>query len=350
MTSLAASGSEPGSPRPLPWQDTLWSSLQAALAQGRLAHALLLAGPAGIGKRAFASALVAGLLCERPEGQGFACGNCRSCAQRVAGSLPNRFSLAPEMDERTGKAKRDISIDQVRRLTERITLSSHYGSALVALIDPADSLSVAAVNALLKTIEEPLPGRYLLLITERPAALAPTLRSRCQRLSLPLPEIAEAKAWLSSELGPKALDALSTPRLLKTPLKLRDWHREGRLSQRSIWREELLGLAERPGDPLVLAKAPGADRELARLWIEVFQELIAELLRARAQVDAAPALRRLAERIPFEGLGLLASDAVETQRRLAQTLPPLLAVESLIILWWRWARPTSRSTRFKDPA
>lgn len=330
------------SPGPLPWQRPLWDLLQAARSQSRLAHALLLSGPAGIGKREFARALVAGLLCERPSGEGIACGSCRSCTQRLAGSLPNRLHLAPEFDDKTGKSKRDIGIGQVRQLTERITLSSHYGQALVAIIDPADSLSVAAVNALLKTIEEPLPGRYLLLITERPAALAPTLRSRCQCLRPPLPEVEQARVWLGAELAEPLEEDGAGPRLLRTPLKLRDWHREGTLRLRTRWRAELLGVAQRPADPLVLAKAPGGAREQARLWIEVLQELVADLLRAGAQSGAEPSLRALAGRVTPEGLGQIATEAAEVQRRLTQTLPPLLAVESLMILWWRWARPVRR--------
>src|SRR5436853_7934969 len=123
---------------PLPWQRERWQRLLTVIAEQRLAHALLLAGPRGAGKAHFANGLAAFLLCESKEQR--PCGTCRSCVQVAAGSHPNLMRLAPAED------KRDIAIDDIRALLERLQLSSHYGQAKVAIVDPADALNVSGVN------------------------------------------------------------------------------------------------------------------------------------------------------------------------------------------------------------
>lgn len=159
---------------PQPWQQERWSQLLGAHAAGRLAHALLLAGPRGTGKNAFAAGFGGWLLCEGTDPARRPCGTCRSCAQVAAGTHPNLMRLAPAED------KRDIAIDDVRDLLDRLHLSSHYGQAKVAIVSPADALNASGVNALLKTVEEPPPATHILLVAERWRALPATLRSRCQ--------------------------------------------------------------------------------------------------------------------------------------------------------------------------
>lgn len=143
---------------------------------GRLPHALLLAGPRGTGKLAFARAMAAHLACEAPAGAQKPCGSCRGCIQREAGTHPNLMVLAPAED------KRDIAIDDIRDLLARLSLSAHYGGRKIAIVAPADALNIAGINALLKTIEEPPPATHVVLVAERWRALPATLRSRCQIL------------------------------------------------------------------------------------------------------------------------------------------------------------------------
>jgi DNA polymerase III subunit delta' len=179
-------------PQPLPWQQAPWRRVTDAARAGRLAHALLLAGPRGVGKGRFAAAFGAYLLCET-RGASRPCGECRSCVQVAAGVHPNLLRLAPAED------RRDISIDDIRALIERLQLSSHYGQAKVAIIEPADRLNDSGQNALLKTVEEPPPATHLLLVSERWRALSPTLRSRCQILRFAVPPAESALAWLRAQ-------------------------------------------------------------------------------------------------------------------------------------------------------
>lgn len=178
----------------LPWQTEIWQQLQQRRQAGRLPHALLLSGPAGIGKQQFARAFTDSLLCQTPADDGSACGHCKACELVVAGSHPDAVTIAPEEE---GKA---IKIDQIRGLAEFTSLHAHYGGYKVLLLQPAEQMNQAAANSLLKTLEEPNDNTLLLLVTANPQRLLPTIRSRCQSLYFDAPDKAEALAWLKPQL------------------------------------------------------------------------------------------------------------------------------------------------------
>jgi len=161
---------------PYPWQRPLWQGLLDRLRDGRLPHALLLSGPAGMGKQEFASRFSRAILCDSPNEDGSACGQCRGCQLMQAGSHPDYLLVAPEEE---GKA---IGIDAVRELARFQALKSQYGRQRVIQLQPADALNPNSANALLKTLEEPAGDTILLLTTDRPMALLPTIRSRCQKI------------------------------------------------------------------------------------------------------------------------------------------------------------------------
>lgn len=327
---------------PLPWQQELWNGLADARRRGRLTHALLLAGPEGVGKRHFARTLAHGLICESADAAGLACGLCRSCVQLAAGTHPNLLWIGVEHDDKTGKDKRDISIEQLRELGSRLALSSHYGGAKVAVIDPADAMNVSGVNALLKTIEEPPPATHLLLISERPMALAATLRSRCQRLRFTVPPRAQAEDWLRAE--EPGLDALALERAGGAPLKALSLQRSGLLQQQEQWRRDWLDIGAQRKNPVAVAASLGRDRELASAWIAALLGFLAELLRLRVAGEGSGELGALAARISVNGLQQLVDEALDAQRRLRSSAAPQPVLESLLIGWWRWsiARPAAR--------
>lgn len=192
------------------WQHRILQPALTSLSVGRMGHALLLAGPAQIGKRAVADALIQRLLCTGAEGAAMACGRCRGCGFVGAGSHPDFLNIGLEVNQKTGKLRQEVVVEQIRRLSEWFSLTPQLGGCQVAIIDPADALNASAANALLKTLEEPLPGRYLLLISAAPSRLSATIRSRCQRLQFRLPERAEALAWL----GEQGFDPDSSERAL----------------------------------------------------------------------------------------------------------------------------------------
>lgn len=331
-----------GAPHKLPWHDAIWRQTQDAARVGRLAHALLLAGPTGVGKRTFARRLAASLLCEARLADGAACGVCRGCAQFAAGSHPNLIWIVREFNEKTDKEKRDISIGQMRTMMETLSLSSHYGGARVVVIEPADALNTHGVNAVLKTVEEPPPGSHILLISERPMELAPTLRSRCQRLSFALPEPALAATWLEAMApGVNATAALRDSG--GAPLAALAAKQSGALELRSAWREQLYALAAQRIDPL--SAASKIDKDSAAVWLRAFMGLLREILRSLAGVDAEPQARVVAQRLGAAHVEQLLAEAIESQRRLQSNANPQLVIESLMISWWRRSAPAdSRRT------
>ncbi|MEJ2671644.1 MAG: DNA polymerase III subunit delta' [Deltaproteobacteria bacterium] len=164
-------------------QDWVVSHLKAAMAAGRLPHAYLFLGPAGVGKATTARALAAALNCAAPRDDGDACGACPSCLRLLAGTHPDFLVISPE--------KTQIEIEQIRELRRLTGYPPLGGGWRVVLIKPAEALTAvsdAAANALLKTLEEP-PARHLLVLTARSEAdLLPTIVSRCHKLAFaPLP-------------------------------------------------------------------------------------------------------------------------------------------------------------------
>lgn len=153
---------------------------------------MLLTGAAGLGKRVLAEQLIRSLLCPERDEQGFACGRCGDCALLAAGSHPDRVEVGPDGDAKSP----EIKVDAIRKLASIGALTAHRGGWKLFLVDPAHRMNPSASNALLKTLEEPAPSTLICLISEYPARLAATIRSRCQVLRVPTPAEADALDWL----------------------------------------------------------------------------------------------------------------------------------------------------------
>lgn len=241
-----------------PW---LWAPMRRALealASDRLAHALLVCGPAHIGKRTFADVLARSLLC-RERVDGMACGRCRDCVLFAAGTHPDLRAIGLAENEKTGTMRKEIVVEQVRDLGAWFALTSQRGGAQVATIEPASAMNANAANALLKTLEEPMPGRYLLLLCDSPMQLVATIRSRCQRIVLQPPEGAVALDWLrarghADELARSALAAARGH-----PGLAAHWIDNGLLALRESVRADLAAVAADRKRPLDIAAAWLAD-------------------------------------------------------------------------------------------
>lgn len=182
-----------------PWTASAVAQFQTAYASQRLPHALLMYGPEGVGKRAFAAWLAQARLCDRPLTPLAPCNECASCKLFQAGTHPDLIAVSPE------EGKQQISVDQVRAAAERVSETSFRGGYKVLILEPAHLMTPGAANSLLKTLEEPTPQSLLMLLTSRLSGVLPTVRSRCQKLALPTPSRAVAERWLSAQgLQPKS--------------------------------------------------------------------------------------------------------------------------------------------------
>ncbi|HQQ62346.1 MAG TPA: DNA polymerase III subunit delta' [Pseudomonadales bacterium] len=202
---------------PLPWQYVQWQSLSERFAHDKLPHALLLHGAAGIGKGHIARLLALSLLCENSS-QYLPCGSCHACSMFAAGSHPDFFlastsyGVQDNLDDEDGKPRKakkmavpskQIKIDCIRDLIHFSTHSAHQSGRRVALIEPAEWLNHNAANALLKTLEEPGEGLFIILVSHQPSRLLPTLRSRCQSLFCATPTHTQATEWLRHHISPE---------------------------------------------------------------------------------------------------------------------------------------------------
>jgi len=199
------------------WQQEIWQKLTQN--PEFLGHALLLKGKKGIGKYEFARQLAKTLLCTAPIAERKACGECLSCGWFEQCSHPNFYLVMPEAltvnpggssekeegEEKSGSAatkktaRQQISVDQIRKLTDFVYMTGHQNGYKVILIYPAEAMNTASANALLKKLEEPPEHVLFILVTHQVQRLLPTVRSRCQQIVMPIPDVETSVAWLKQQ-------------------------------------------------------------------------------------------------------------------------------------------------------
>jgi DNA polymerase-3 subunit delta' len=184
--------------------------LSLAVSRGTLPPSLLFAGAEGVGKLAVAVALAQAMNCERPVSQPVAplamdaCGSCPTCARIARAEARLREGVLSALDcfiALVPDEKRSIKVDPTRAFIERTGYRPLDGRRRLAVVDEAEQLEVSAQNALLKVLEEPPPGTAFVLVTSRPDALLPTIRSRCPRVRFGTLSSAEVAAVLEQRHG-----------------------------------------------------------------------------------------------------------------------------------------------------
>ncbi len=244
-----------------PWQQSLWRDLYDLFATDKVPHAILLAGPGHSGLEVLARSYMQLLMCASPESAG-ACGSCRSCTLLAAGSHPDGFLLSPLEDSK------QIIIEQIRTLVHQLTLSSIVASRKLALICPAEAMNRNSQNALLKTLEEPAGSTVIILVSNDPGRLLPTIRSRCRLFSQPLPAKPELMTWLADnhpDSDPESRQSASVAAGGKPLLALK-YLEDGTLEQRRDVAVVLFRMARSGGNALEAARK-FSDYPKPDLWI-----------------------------------------------------------------------------------
>ncbi len=282
----------------LPWHTDVARKWLGA--KERFAHAWLIHGLAGIGKREFAFAAAASLLCESPL-QGLACGQCPACGWVAKGNHPDLKRIRPEAvavdegielaaeddsgaieevvtPEPGGATKRapskDIRVEQIRALEPWFNNATHRGGWRVALIYPAEALTTISGNTLLKVLEEPPPSTIFLLVADAPDRLLPTLLSRCRRLPLATPSVDIARQWLKDKNVEHANDWLAAAGGAPLLAKQQSEHER---SPCPDWIVDLLAHVDqsRPVDAGSIADK--LSKSSAKTWLDALQRLSIDL-------------------------------------------------------------------------
>ena len=318
-----------------PWHRPAWTQAWAAVSRG--AHALLIAGMQGLGKSQLADAFANAHLCKNGSETQGACGKCESCHWISVGTHPDLVVVEPMVDDdadgtaAAGSARsKPISVDQVRTMTESLGLTAHRDAGKVVIVRPADALNMAASNALLKSLEEPPASVLFLLISDRPAWLLPTVRSRCQRVSVDLRDASQASEWLLEQgvAQPELNLALSggAPLLAQRIATDARWQRRPDL---------LRALLDVDVDPIQVAERyRDALPALVLGWLQrLTYDLTSVRLcgRVRYNIDLQTEIAECARRIHPIAVGRLHRKLVATQRIANHPLNARLFLEQLFI-------------------
>nr|WP_133544506.1 DNA polymerase III subunit delta' [Mesocricetibacter intestinalis] len=277
-----------------PWLLPDYEKIRQTFLNGRGHHALLLRSESGIGTEQLAKATANLLLCQHINAAQKACGQCHSCQLFRAGSHPDFYLLAPIENK-------DIGVDQVREISEKVSQHAQQGGNKVVYLQGAERLTENAANALLKTLEEPRPQTYFLLQSDISAALPATIYSRCQPWVIHCPSTQKAAQWLMEECTASAQDIAIALRInYGRVLSARDCLQGEMLQKRLILFTQFWRFYQRK-DPLELL--PHFDKEIIFQQLDWLISFLSDALKARLNIsqhwlntDFSKAVNQFAER------------------------------------------------------
>ncbi|MDQ3711857.1 MAG: DNA polymerase III subunit delta', partial [Acidobacteriota bacterium] len=318
----------------------------------RVPNALLFAGEDGVGKKQFALELAKSFVCQNPK-MNEACDVCAACRRA------DNFTF-PKLDDKDAFKQvifsehsdiglvipfnKNILVDAIRGLESEAFFRPFEAAARFFIIDDADKMNDSASNALLKTLEEPAPTSYIFLVSSRPDALLPTIRSRCQTLRFAPIVFGEIENYLlkSKRFAPAdaaLLAKLSSGRLgraLETDL---DKFREQRDAMLKVL--ESILLTENRGELLRIAEEmnDAKHKDDFEQRLDVLQTLIHDIwtMRNKADekilinVDLARDLQKLAERADSRRLSAWLSEIETLREGLAVNLNRKIATDALFM-------------------
>jgi len=333
-----------------PWHTPVWEHLAQRYYAGQLPHALLLSGNYGLGKSAFSEQLAQSLLCDEATKAPSAtsatpllpCGACNGCLLYKAGSHPDLMRVSPESE---GKV---ITVDSVRRIAGFLALTSQFARYQIVIVSPAEAMNKYAANSLLKTLEEPTPGVLLLLVSHDAGSLLPTIRSRCQTISIPVPQEAEADDWLKQALAHDKLPTENAELLMKladgAPLLALEYAKAGTLSSYQQLLQSFEKLAKKQTDPVAeaglwVSAGLGVSLKWMYLWVaELIQFKSAPDMVDNKAILAKPVLGDVAGAADLARLYKFLDKITDSIRTIPTQANVQLTLEDLLINWTRLNR------------
>lgn len=331
------------------WQHKLWQKLIQHSHSGT--NALLLKGRAGIGKLDFALNYAKFRLCENPTPAGEACGTCLSCGWFDKSGHPDFCQVVPEApsnnsgdavvatdrDESPGRIKskkktnQQINIAQIRALSDFVYMTGHQRGRRIILICPAEAMNDAAANALLKKLEEPPAHVLFILVAHRPQHLPATIRSRCQLINMPIPDVAQASHWLKQQ-GVKEPEACLAAASF-APLLALTFNDQCYVAQHDAFIEQIS--APRKISPIELAeKMQHSDLPIVVSWMQKWcYDLLCFCLtgKIRYHLSRLAAIRDLVSSIDARALAAFLRVLLLSQQLARHPLNPRLFLEEILI-------------------
>ena len=306
-----------------PWHAKTWMALTRDLT--RLPHALLLHGPSGLGKLAFAWRFAHVLLCQERGTEAIACGSCGSCQLFSAGTHPD-LRLVQPIDDSTS-----IVIDQVREVRDFVALSPHTAARKLVIVTPAQAMNLNAANALLKVLEEPPASSLLVLVTADATRLPATIRSRCRAIVFRPPAEPASTEWLVAQ-GSKADPGVALRLAGGAPLRALAFLKSPKSDGAEQLLEDVAALRTGTEDPLRCAarwKTVGAE-----YCLEWFQGYVSDLIRSEM---VGPGTGKIAKSIQCDIRDLFGYFDILSEARslLDGPLDQTLLLEDLLIGWRR---------------
>lgn len=301
--------------------------LKEAMDRGRVAHGYLFAGMPGIGKKTLARSLAQALNCEPQKYP--PCESCPSCRKIESGIHPDVTV--------TERETQSIKIDQVRDLISRLNYRPYEARVKVAIIPEAERMTVQAMNALLKTLEEPRPDTVLILTTSNKEKLLPTIVSRCQVIRLaPLP-FKVIEEMIREQLGMDPEPAAVISALSQgSPGKALSLDADFVMEERRDLLERLIGLdARSPREVLEFARHMADLRPDPEEVLELLGGFYRDLVWAKAglplrmNVDMDGLIQRESGRQSLEGIMKKLEAITETRKRIEGNANRLLSMEYL---------------------
>jgi DNA polymerase-3 subunit delta' len=282
-------------------------TLLDAMHHGRMHHAWLITGPEGIGKATLAYRFARRLLAGQGDGESLALDPSHPVFRRIAaGGHADLRTIERALNEQTKRLKRDIAVEDIRKINAFMALTPAEGGWRVAIVDGAEDLNQASANALLKILEEPPSRAVLILVCSAPGRLLPTIRSRCRRLRLSALDDATMAQLLADYLPDRAQD--DRDRLLTLAegsigraLALAD---EDGIAVAAMVDQLLAALPDvKPSRGHAIADALGRSETGFQLFVDQLMAGVAAVARDTARGRADPEQQRLAALLPLEAWG-----------------------------------------------